>query len=285
MRKRYPAQAGYFYPKAREELLDAIRKAFLHELGPGELPPAPPSYTGRVIGAVVPHAGYMYSGHVAAHAYLRLAKAGKPEVVIILGPNHHGIGAPVAIDENEAWVTPLGEVQVDMEVAKLLASREELIRFDFSAHLYEHSIEVQVPFLQFVFGNDVRIVPITMLRQDFRGASRVASAIAKVVSEQDLKAYVLASSDMSHYVPAEVARRKDFVALRRVQELDAQGLYDAVIEEDISMCGYGPVMVLIGVAKELGFTRVELLKYADSGDVIGDKSEVVAYAALLFEKP
>lgn len=285
MGKRYPSQAGYFYPKSEQELREALRAAFLHSLGPGFLPEASASFTGEVIGAVVPHAGYIYSGHVAAHAYARLASAGSPEHVFIIGPNHHGIGAPVAVDEHEVWVTPLGEVEVDLEVAKELAASEELIRFDFSAHVYEHSIEVQVPFLQFVFRKGFRIIPISMLRQDHRAAVRVGLAIAKVLREHGLRAYVLASSDMSHYIPAEVARRKDFKAIEKIQKLDVQGLYDVVIEEDISMCGYGPVMVLMKVAEELGYSSVRLLKYADSGDVTGDKSEVVAYAALSFEKP
>lgn len=284
MRKRYPAQAGYFYPKHEEELREAIKAAFLHPLGPGKLPETSGEFTGEVIGVIAPHAGYIYSGHVAAHAYARLASAGKPELVFIIGPNHHGLGAPIAIDENEVWVTPLGEVEVDVNIAKELAASEELIRFDFSAHIYEHSVEVQVPFLQFVFGKGFRIVPISMLRQDYRAASRVGRAIAKIVRSHELKAYVIASSDMSHYIPAEVARRKDFKAIEKIQQLDAQGLYDVVIEEDVSMCGLGPVMVLIEVAKELGYGGVRLLRYADSGDVTGDKSEVVAYAAVSFER-
>ena len=285
MRKRYPSQAGYFYPRSEEELREAIRSAFLHKLGPGQLPGTRGPYTGSVIGVVAPHAGYVYSGHVAAHAYARLASAGSPDVVFILGPNHHGIGAPIALDENDAWVTPLGEVEVDLEVAKELASREELIRFDFTAHMYEHSIEVQVPFLQFVFGRAFKIVPISMLRQDYRAASRVGRALASVIREHGLKAYVVASSDMSHYIPADAARRRDFKAIEKIQQLDGQGLYDVIIEEDVSMCGYGPVIALIEVAKELGYSKVLLLKYADSGDVTGDKSEVVAYASLSFERP
>lgn len=285
MRKRYPSQAGYFYPKSGEELRQAIRTAFLHSLGPGWLPDASERFTGELIGAVAPHAGYIYSGHVAAHAYAKLASAGVPDIVFIVGPNHHGIGAPVALDENEVWVTPLGEVEVDMEVSKELAATEDLIRFDFSAHIYEHSIEVQVPFLQFVFGRKFRIVPISMLRQDYRAAARIGQVISKVIRGRGLRAYVIASSDMSHYIPAEVARRKDFKAIEKIQQLDVQGLYNVIIEEDVSMCGYGPVMVLMEVAKELGYSNVRLLKYADSGDVTGDKSEVVAYAAISFERP
>lgn len=284
MSKRYPAQAGYFYPKDPDELRKAIEQAFLHRLGPQRLPPPPQAYTGRVIGIVAPHAGYVYSGHVAAHGYLALTEAGKPDVVVVIGPNHHALGAPVAFDENEYWLTPLGEVALDVELEKEMASRESLLRFDFTAHAYEHSIEVQVPFLQYVFGRDFKLIPISMMLQTPDAARRVARAIVSVLEERGVKYYVVASSDMSHYVEASVASRKDSIALEKIKSLDTEGLYAAVIEEDISMCGYGPVMTLMEVAKLTGHRGVRVLKYADSGDVTGDKSEVVAYASVSFEK-
>ncbi|QOJ78355.1 AmmeMemoRadiSam system protein B [Infirmifilum lucidum] len=284
MSKRYPAHAGYFYPKELEALRDAITKTFLHVLGPGKLPPQPPSFTGNLIGVVSPHAGYIYSGHVAAHGYLALAEAGKPEVVVVLGPNHHALGAPVAFDENEVWTTPLGDVELDVELEKEMASREPLLRFDLAAHMYEHSIEVQVPFLQFIFGSDFKLIPISMMLQTPEGARRVARAIVSVMQEHSVKFYVVASSDMSHYVDARVASRKDSLAIEKIKMLDVDGLYNAIIEEDISMCGYGPVMTLMEVARLTGFTKVSLLKYADSGDITGDKSEVVAYASISFAK-
>lgn len=282
--KRPAVHAGYFYPAEKRELIEALKNAFLHELGPGKLPEKPGSYTGNLIGVVAPHAGYIYSGHVAAHAYLALAEGGKPDVVFILGPNHHALGAPIALDENEVWETPLGDVEVDFRVSKELASREQIIRFDFQAHAYEHSIEVQVPFLQFVFGEGFTIVPISMMLQTPEAARRVGEAIAGLIMEKGLRAYVVASSDMSHYVESRIAAEKDKVAIERVLSLDAEGLYNAVIEEDISMCGPGPVMALIYIAKKLGYTNVRLLKYADSGDVTGDKSSVVAYASLAFTR-
>ncbi len=279
-----PAHAGSFYPGDKEELIRAIEEAFLHPLGPGRKPEISENYSGKMIGAMVPHAGYIYSGHVAAHAYLRIAETGKPEVVFIIGPNHWGYGAPIALDESESWVTPLGEVEVDIELSKELATRERLLRFDFTAHRYEHSLEVQVPFLQYIFGNDFKIVPITMMLQTPEASQRVGKTISDIIEEHGLKSYVLASSDMSHYVEAKIAREKDKMALDKVLSLDDEGLYTVVIEEDISMCGVGPVMTLINVGKRLGFRNVKLLKYANSGDVTGDYSQVVAYASVSFEK-
>lgn len=282
--KRYPVQAGYFYPKDPEDLRESIRLAFLHKLGPQQQPPIPSTYNGSIIGIVSPHAGYVYSGHVAAHGYLALAMGGKPDTVVVIGPNHHALGAPIAFDENEYWITPLGEVAVDFDLEKEMASVEPLFRFDLAAHMYEHSIEVQVPFLQFIFGGDFKLIPISMMLQTPEAARRIAQAITKVMSEHGVKFYVVASSDMSHYVESSVAFKKDSIAIDRIKELDSEGLYRAVIEEDISMCGYGPVMTAIETAKLTGHKRVEVLKYADSGDVTGDKSEVVAYLSLAFKR-
>lgn len=283
--KRHPAHAGTFYPATPSELRKAIENSFNHPLGPGRLPPEPGEYTGSVIGIVAPHAGYMYSGHVAAHGYFRLAQAGTPDVVFILGPNHYGFGAPIAIDENEYWVTPLGEVRVNIGLAEEMVARERLLSFDFAAHKFEHSIEVQLPFLQYIFGDRFTIVPISMMLQTPEAAVRVGDVIADLVTEKGLKAYVVASSDMSHYVDARIAREKDMRAIERILALDIEGLYSVVIEEDVSMCGVGPVMVLMEVAKRLGYTAPRLLRYANSGDVTGDYRQVVAYASISFESP
>jgi AmmeMemoRadiSam system protein B len=282
---RSPVSAGYFYPARASELLEALNTCFLHKLGPGKLPEKTPrGYSGSLIGVVAPHAGYVYSGHIAAYSYLALSEGGRPDVVFILGPNHHALGVPIAIDENEAWETPLGQVLLDVSTAKELASRERIILFDYQAHAYEHSIEVQLPFLQFTFHETPRIVPVSMMLQTPEAAVRVGKAIASVITHKKLKAYVIASSDMSHYVESRIAREKDFKAIDKILALDIEGLYDTIIEEDISMCGPGPVMVLMQVARELGYTKAKLLKYADSGDVTGDKSSVVAYASISFEK-
>lgn len=282
MSVRLPAVAGYFYPKDRESLREEIKRCFLHRLGPGKLPESASEFTGRMLGLVSPHAGYVYSGPVAAHGYFELALSGKPDVVIILGPNHHAYGDPIALSSCEVWETPLGSLEVDLELSKEIARKSKVASFDDMAHRYEHSIEVQLPFLQFVFGSEFRIVPISMMLQNPEASRLLGIAIASAIKEHGLRAYVIASSDMTHYEPQEVAERKDKLAIQRILELDYKGLYDVVIEQDVTMCGYGPVMTLIVTAKELGAYSAKLLKYATSGDVTGDYSAVVGYASVGF---
>mgnify|MGYP000179705028 FL=1 len=278
---RRSAVAGLFYESDPNELREQIRRAFLHKLGPGKLPPPPPPFSGRVLGVVVPHAGYMYSGHVAAHGYFRLAEAGTPEVVFLLGPNHHGLGDPIAASAAEYWETPLGRVKVDLDIGEELAKKSGIVTLEDLAHLHEHSLEVQLPFLQYIFGDEISIVPVSMMIQ-YPEASRILGyAIADIIKERGLKAYIVASSDFTHYEPAEVASRKDKKAIDRILALDYKGLYDVVEETPVSMCGPGPVMALLAAAERLGAKRAKLLKYANSGDVTGDYSSVVGYASIL----
>lgn len=279
MRIRRAAVAGLFYPSTRDELLRQLGEAFAK--GPGEKPSAG-SYTGKVIGIVAPHAGYVYSGYVAAYGYAELARGGSPEVVILLGPNHHGIGMPVAASEADAWETPLGTVEVDKELARRLVEWSEVIAFDESAHRYEHSLEVQLPFLQYVFGSDFRIVPITMYLQNLEVSRRVGGAIARAFTELGVKAYVVASSDFTHYEEARKAAEKDRAAIEAILRLDDAGLYDVIIEKDVTACGYGAIMALIAAARRLAPSSAKLLKYANSGDVTGEYSEVVGYASIAF---
>ncbi len=284
MSVREPAVAGYFYSSEREKLLEELKAAFLHKLGPRKLPERVDRYTGKVIGIISPHAGYIYSGHIAAHGYFLLAENGKPDIVFILGPNHHGIGAPIALSESRTWVTPLGVVDVDYEISKELASREPIIRFDETAHLYEHSIEVQLPFLQFIFETDFKIIPISMLLQSTESSKRVGKVISSIIEESGLKAYIVASSDFSHYVKAEKAAKNDKAAIEFILRLDIEKFYDTIIEKDISICGPGPIMTLMTIAENLGYRDAKVLKYANSGDVTGDYNQVVAYASISFSK-
>lgn len=240
------------------------------------------SFTGRVLGVVVPHAGYVYSGYVAAYAYSELAAGGAPETVILVGPNHHAYGMPVAISAADAWETPLGSVEVDKEVAKRVAEWSEVAAFDDSAHAYEHSLEVQLPFLQYVFGGGFKIVPIGMYLQDLLVSRKLGHAIARVLKELGVKTYIVASSDFTHYEEARKAAEKDRAAIDAVLRLDEKGLYDVIVERDVTACGYGAVMTLIAAAKDLAPVKARLLKYANSGDVTGDYSEVVGYASICF---
>lgn len=271
--------AGLFYESSRERLLRQLDEAFLK--GPGGKPPAS-GYTGKVIGMVAPHAGYVYSGYVAAYGYFELANGGIPETVVLLGPNHHGIGLPVAVSEADAWETPLGVLEVDKELAKRLVEWSGIIAFDEQAHRYEHSLEVQLPFLQYTFGEGVKIVPISMYLQNLEVSRRLGHSISRAFTEIGVKAYVIASSDFTHYEEARRAVEKDKAAIDAILRLDDGGFYDVVIEKDVSACGVGAIMTLVSVARDLAPSSSKLLKYANSGDVTGDYSSVVGYASIAF---
>ena len=279
---RHPCQAGAFYAGTAESLKRQIERCFLHELGPGKIPKVAVDGPRRIVGLVCPHAGYMYSGPVAAHAYYSLASDGKPDVVVLFGPNHTGNGSALAIMNEGVWRTPLGDVEIDGEIANQIVKESRIIDVDDVAHRYEHSIEVQLPFLQYLFGSEFRIVPICFLMQDLNSSMEVGHAVAKVLAGK--KAVVIASSDMTHYEPHKVAERKDRLALQAVEEMDEAKFYSTIEEHRISACGYGPIVALITAAKDLGAKEAKLLCYKTSGDVSGDYSAVVGYAAVEFTK-
>lgn len=284
---RTPSVAGTFYEGSREALKAQIEWAFTHKLGPGSLPKVVVKGQRRVIGLITPHAGYMYSGPIAAHGYLQLAADGKPELFIILGPNHTGLGSGIAVDFGEDWETPLGIVRVSDEVAKKISVKSGIVDLDSLAHKYEHSIEVQLPFLQYIFGSDITIVPITMMIQTIDAAKSIAKAIYDVEKELNLDIVVIASTDFTHYEPHTIATRKDKLVIDAILELDSNKVYEKITSYNISMCGPGPVMTLIEYVKlKMGEVKVQakLLKYATSGDITGDKSTVVGYASILFTK-
>ncbi|MEM3011844.1 MAG: AmmeMemoRadiSam system protein B [Candidatus Hadarchaeales archaeon] len=273
---RLPAVAGSFYEGERGSLLSRIEWCYTHPHGPGGLP-TPGRKGKKVLGLVSPHAGYMYSGPVAAHGYALLASS-PPETVVVLGPNHTGMGSGVSLSPHRAWRTPLGEVEVDGELSRSIAEECELIDLDELAHQYEHSIEVQLPFLQHLFGSRFKLVAICMMLQDERTSEQVGRALAEALEGR--KAVVIASTDFTHYEPQERARKKDEKALRRIEALDWRGLLRTVEEEDITMCGYGPVAAMLRACSELGAREGELLKYATSGDTAGPMPEVVGYGSL-----
>lgn len=273
---RNPSVAGQFYPSREDKLKEQIEACFLHSLGPGKLP----EHRGNerdVVGAVVPHAGYMYSGPEAAHVYHELAKQQKPGRVVILGPNHTGIGSAVAVSM-ETWRTPLGEVKVDREEAEKLWRKCGILDLDESAHRFEHSIEVQLPFLQYVYG-DFRFIPICLGLQDLETSLELADCLVKLED-----ALFLASSDFTHYEPGQEAYRKDKEAIRHLLALDERKFLQTVYNLDVSICGYGAIAACLAAAKKKGAARGELLKYGTSGDITGDNSSVVAYAAILFRR-
>ncbi|PIU59476.1 hypothetical protein COS86_04070 [Candidatus Bathyarchaeota archaeon CG07_land_8_20_14_0_80_47_9] len=235
-----------------------------------------------MVGLICPHAGYMFSGPIAAHAYYELAIDGKPDVVVLLGPNHTGYGSALAVMNEGIWRTPLGDVEVDSAVANQIVQVSGIVDVDDSAHSMEHSIEVQLPFLQYLYDSKFKIVPICFLMQDLSSAREVGKAVGKVLAGKN--AVVIASSDMTHYEPQERAERKDRMALEAVEAMDEAKFYSTVETQNITACGYGPIAALITASKSLGAKEAKLLCYKTSGDIVGDYSSVVGYAAVRFKK-
>ncbi len=266
---RQPAVAGRFYP-ADPQRLRAEVESYSAPDDSDTLPKI------RALGCIVPHAGYMYSGHVAGAVYRRLEL---PQRVVILCPNHTGMGEPLAIMSEGAWHTPLGDADVDEELAAELKQRMPLLSEDDQAHRSEHALEVQLPFLQ-VLDPGFRFVPITVGTGNFAVLSALGIAIGDTLALQQERILVIASSDMNHYENDSITRVKDRRAIDQLLALDPRGLYDVVRESNISMCGYGPAVVMLTSSKKLGATKAELIRYATSGDVSGDKDMVVGYAAI-----
>jgi MEMO1 family protein len=266
MTVRPPAVAGLFYPASRESLERDVRRF----LEPGAAP-AP------AIGAIVPHAGYAYSGPVAGAVYARLEI---PRAVVILCPNHTGRGAPAALDPSDAWQTPLGDVPLARPVAQKLLDLAPHVSEDTEAHRREHSLEVQLPFLK-VLRPDVEIVPLCIGEPSLPLCREVGHALARVLSEEGEPPLVLASSDMNHYESRAVGRAKDDLALEQIEALDAEGLFETVLDRSISMCGFLPATALLVAARAAGASHAEVVSRRDSGDETGDASSVVGYAGVV----
>ena len=280
MKLRRPSQAGMFYAGNAQALRAQIEECFTHKLGPGKLPKVSEGKLQTIVGLVCPHAGYMYSGSVAAHAYYNLAADGKPETVVLFGPNHTGYGSALALMRDGVWCTPLGDVEIDTLTANLIMKESSIIDVDDSAHAYEHSIEVQLPFLQYLYGSAFKFVPICFRMQDLQSSREVGTAVAKALVDKN--ALVIASTDMTHYEPQETAEQKDKAAIEATLNLDAERLYSTIEARHITMCGYGPTIAAITAAKALNAKEAELLCYKTSGDITGDFSSVVGYASISF---
>ena len=280
MGQRRAAVAGSFYEGTAERLRRQIENCFLHPLGPGKLPPHEGERRNDmpIIGLVCPHAGYMYSGPTAARAYFAMALQRTPDVVIIIGPDHHGFAGDVSIYPEGVWITPLGEVPVASDVAKRLVEACPIADENESAHRYEHSLEVQLPFLQFCFGNAVPIVPIMIGRQTKDVAATLGDAISQVI--KDATAVIIASTDFTHYEPQEQAKRKDELVLKRIEAIDPDGVFNVVRQHRVTMCGYGPTMAMLYACQKLGCESAKVLGYSTSGDISGDYSQVVGYGAV-----
>jgi AmmeMemoRadiSam system protein B len=282
LKVRPPAFAGSWYAGNRERLWSQIEEAFTNRLGPGSLPTVVKDGPRRVVGLVCPHAGYMYSGPVAAHSYYQLAKDGRPDVVVIFSPNHTGRGSALSLMTEGAWRTPLGDVEIDTETAGRILQGSHIIDVDEMAHAHEHSIELQLPFLQYLYDSEFKFVPITFMMQDLESSLEVGKATAKALSGKN--ALVIASTDMSHYEPQARAERKDKIALEAAVKMDEDQYYSIIESHAVSSCGYGPTIAAITASKELGAKKAKLLCYRTSGDVTGDYSGVVGYASIAFMK-
>jgi len=269
---RQPAVAGRFYPSNAQPLRAEVE----NYLKPDAAANLDPDLNIRAVGCVVPHAGYMYSGHVAGAVYRRLDL---PQRAIILCPNHTGMGEPLAIMSCGAWRPPLGDASVDEALADELKRAMPLLSEDEEAHRSEHALEVQLPFLQ-VLRPDFQFVPIAVGTSNFEVLSALGVAVSNVLAKQNDRVLVIASSDMNHYEGDSVTRIKDRHAIDQLLALDPRGLYDTVREEQISMCGYGPAGIMLTAARKLGAKHAELVRYATSGDVSGDKDMVVGYAGI-----
>ena len=263
---RHPAVAGQFYSRNPDKLRTEIKSFTETKAQPI-----------AALGCVAPHAGYMYSGHVAGAVYARLEL---PETFIILCPNHTGMGTPLSIMSEGEWETPLGQAQIDSGVASDLKSRCPLLNEDAGAHRYEHAIEVQLPFLQ-ARREHFTFVPIAVGTSRFEALHSLGNAVGQSVKASGKPVLIIASSDMNHYESDSITRRKDARAIERLLALDPQGLYDVVTGENISMCGYGPAVAMLTAAGILGAKSAELIKYATSGDISGDRDAVVGYAGIV----
>lgn len=262
--QRRPAVAGQFYPGAENALRSEL-SGFIQRTDRRR----------KVFGIIAPHAGYVYSGAVAGAVYSGIEI---PDSVLILGPNHHGLGAAAALYPDGEWLTPLGSTPVNARLNQLLGSVPYL-QSDSLAHQHEHSLEVQLPFIQYL-RPDVSIAALCLGHGDFEAVRVIGEGIAAAIRGYGSDVLIVASSDMTHYESAVAARRKDRLALERVLALDAEGLLSVCRSERITMCGVVPVAVMLVAARELGATGAELTAYATSGDVTGDDEQVVGYAGM-----
>ena len=272
---RRPVVAGQFYPAEGAPLTQLIEQNFLDPRGPGHLPVRHRSPERRVRAVVVPHAGYVYSGPIAAHAFAAVASERPPATVLVLGVNHTGRGAPAALSSRD-WLTPLGRVPVDHELVHALDHRP--IEVDETAHAREHSIEVELPFLQYVLPFP-RFAALTVSMGPAGFLADVAAVVRKAVQGRDV--LLVASTDFSHYVPAQTAQRLDRMAIDQILASDPRGLYDTVTRNDISMCGIAPTTAMLS-ALHGEKVAPRLLRWGHSGEV-EKMRDVVGYAAIVFE--
>lgn len=265
---RKPCVAGQFYPSSSQQLKSEIES--LIDKGADKR---------EALACMLPHAGYMYSGRVAGEV---ASSINITDRIILLGPNHTGRGAPFSIMTEGIWQTPLGAINIDSDLANAILKNSRYLQDDPSAHAYEHSLEVELPFLQY-FKSDFEIIPVAFMPGDIETLKQIGSEIADTVRKSDKKDSIMfvASSDMTHYEPQETAKRKDQEAIKAILELNEDKLMEKIQHLSISMCGYAPVIVMLKIVKLLGAKSARLIKYQTSGDVTGDYESVVGYAGIV----
>jgi MEMO1 family protein len=266
---RLPAAAGRFYPSPPDELIAVVQKYSRHD---DDVVPI------RVTACLVPHAGYVYSGHIAGAVFARIAL---PKKILILGVRHQPRGASAAINSNGAWRTPLGDAAIDASLAARLCAAIPLLREDDIAHATEHSLEVQLPFLQ-VRAPEFRFVPLALGAVRFEELLEIGQGIGSVLATSKEEVLLLVTSDLNHYEDQATTRVKDKKAIDRLLAMDARGLYETCRDQRVSMCGLGPAVAMLTALKRMHATRAELIRYATSGDVSGDLDAVVGYASMIF---
>lgn len=264
--RRKPSVAGYFYPSNAKKLHETIGRMVDSK-----------AEAKKAICIISPHAGYEYSGGVAGRVF---SSVELPEKFVIVGPNHREVSEELAIMKTGTWETPLGDVPIDESLAELIMKQTEIIVEDERSHQLEHSLEVQIPFIQY-FKKNISIVPISIAYYTaYEELEELGKAISQAIRKSSHEVLIIASTDMSHYVSQEEAREKDFLAIERILQLDAKGLYEVVKREHISMCGFQPTTAAIIASKDLNAEKAELIRYQTSGDVSGNFSEVVGYAGI-----
>lgn len=262
---RQPAAAGTFYPQGKDELLDHLIKIIPDQRQPE-----------TSLGVISPHAGYVFSGAIAGRLF---AETVIPRQVVLLGPNHHGMGEDAAVFSEGSWHTPLGDVPIATELAEHLLQRCSLLQSDQLAHRFEHSIEVQVPILQYL-QPELQIVPVCLGSGSLEDWLELGTALGRALNDWSHKVLIVASSDMNHFLDAVETRRRDQMAIDAALALDPSRLYQTVRDNDISMCGVIPAVIMLQAALARGATECRLVRYGHSGEVNGDMSRVVGYAAL-----
>ena len=274
---RKPVVAGQFYENDPQKLTQSIENCFIHKLGPGKKPPNLESQ--KIYGIICPHAGYMYSGAPAAHAYHAISSQ-DIDLAVIIGPNHWGIGSDIATMCDGKWKTPLGMIEIDSDASSQFLDLTKNVKDDFFSHTKDHSLEVQIPMLQIVFPEKLKILPIIMKQQGIETAKEIGSAIADIAKTRKLT--IIGSSDFTHYEENAFAYEQDKALIEPILKLDVEGFYNILKERKVSACGYGAIASTIVACKTLGATKGILLSYSTSGDITGIIDSVVGYGSIKF---